>query len=295
MIALCNFRVPIFRIAQRLQAYLMWAAKGHLLLIRLIATLVQDSLFDLLHKRDQLTNDNGTAAGIPCSNDEVSSQASRHEDDTTNRKDTTNMAIQLKFLLRKLFWHPPPLLMKILILKVDIGSLTGATHELRSLLCKRAGLCLKDTDPQVDLISIGQQALKNNPQRGILNPDDIDVSVEDFLYYTSDSTKSDLAASMYFHLKQNDFIKFAWPCNHYECHEQAQLFWLSQPPSLTCEKGLEKGMIGNIKNGDPIIADNLSIRGPFASTAYGNSSIVDDKIALKLVDPGGFVVTEIVV
>ena len=32
--------------------------------------------------------------------------------------------------------------------------------------------------------------------------------------------------------------------------------------------------------------------GPFANIAHGNSSIVVDKIALKLVGPGGFVVTE---
>ena len=32
--------------------------------------------------------------------------------------------------------------------------------------------------------------------------------------------------------------------------------------------------------------------GPFANIAHGNSSIVADKIALKLVGPEGYVVTE---
>lgn len=32
--------------------------------------------------------------------------------------------------------------------------------------------------------------------------------------------------------------------------------------------------------------------GPFANIAHGNSSILADKIALKLVGPGGFVITE---
>ncbi|KAL6000939.1 hypothetical protein ACLOJK_006666 [Asimina triloba] len=83
---------------------------------------------------------------------------------------------------------------------------------------------------------------------------------------------------------------------------------------------LGKMVIGNSKAGDPITADDLGIggaltvlmkdainptlmqtlegtpvlvhAGPFANIAHGNSSIVADKIALKLVGPGGFVITE---
>lgn len=83
---------------------------------------------------------------------------------------------------------------------------------------------------------------------------------------------------------------------------------------------LGKMVIGNSKAGDPITADDLGLggaltvlmkdainptlmqtlegtpvlvhAGPFANIAHGNSSIVADKIALKLVGPGGFVVTE---
>ncbi|CAH2062674.1 unnamed protein product [Thlaspi arvense] len=79
-------------------------------------------------------------------------------------------------------------------------------------------------------------------------------------------------------------------------------------------------VIGNSKAGEPITADDLGVggaltvlmkdainptlmqtlegtpvlvhAGPFANIAHGNSSIVADKIALKLVGPGGFVVTE---
>ncbi|KAJ9697832.1 hypothetical protein PVL29_007112 [Vitis rotundifolia] len=83
---------------------------------------------------------------------------------------------------------------------------------------------------------------------------------------------------------------------------------------------LGKMVIGNSKAGEPITADDLGVggaltvlmkdainptlmqtlegtpvlvhAGPFANIAHGNSSVVADKIALKLVGPGGFVVTE---
>ncbi|PWA42967.1 formate-tetrahydrofolate ligase, FTHFS, P-loop containing nucleoside triphosphate hydrolase [Artemisia annua] len=83
---------------------------------------------------------------------------------------------------------------------------------------------------------------------------------------------------------------------------------------------LGKMVIGNSRDGDPVTADDLGVGGalsvlmkdainptlmqtlehtpvfvhasPFANIAHGNSSIVADKIALKLVGPGGFVVTE---
>ncbi|CAL0316256.1 unnamed protein product [Lupinus luteus] len=83
---------------------------------------------------------------------------------------------------------------------------------------------------------------------------------------------------------------------------------------------LGKMVIGNSKSGDPVTADDLGVggaltvlmkdainptlmqtlegtpvlvhAGPFANIAHGNSSIVADKIALKLVGPGGYVVTE---
>lgn len=83
---------------------------------------------------------------------------------------------------------------------------------------------------------------------------------------------------------------------------------------------LGKMVIGNSKAGDPVTADDLGVAGaltvlmkdaihptlmqtlegtpvlvhagPFANIAHGNSSILADKIALKLVGQGGFVVTE---
>ncbi|OIV91247.1 hypothetical protein TanjilG_30469 [Lupinus angustifolius] len=83
---------------------------------------------------------------------------------------------------------------------------------------------------------------------------------------------------------------------------------------------LGKMVIGNSKSGDPVTADDLGVggaltvlmkdainptlmqtlegtpvlvhAGPFANIAPGNSSIVADRIALKLVGPGGYVVTE---
>ncbi|KAL8259945.1 hypothetical protein R6Q59_027898 [Mikania micrantha] len=83
---------------------------------------------------------------------------------------------------------------------------------------------------------------------------------------------------------------------------------------------LGKMVIGNSRDGEPVTADDLGVggalsvlmkdainptlmqtlegtpvfvhAGPFANIAHGSSSIIADKIALKLVGPGGFVVTE---
>eukprot|EP00897_Mesotaenium_endlicherianum_P005190 jgi/Mesen1/469/ME000101S10700 len=83
---------------------------------------------------------------------------------------------------------------------------------------------------------------------------------------------------------------------------------------------LGRMVVGSSRAGDPVTADDLGIggaltvlmkdaihptlmqtlegtpvlvhAGPFANIAHGNSSIVADQIALKLVGPGGFVVTE---
>ncbi|GJX24054.1 formate--tetrahydrofolate ligase [Tanacetum coccineum] len=83
---------------------------------------------------------------------------------------------------------------------------------------------------------------------------------------------------------------------------------------------LGKMVIGDSRDGDPVTADDLGVggalsvlmkdainptlmqtlehtpgfvhAGPFANITHRNSSIVADKIALKLVGPGGFVVTE---
>ncbi|TYH75444.1 hypothetical protein ES332_D04G019400v1 [Gossypium tomentosum] len=96
---------------------------------------------------------------------------------------------------------------------------------------------------------------------------------------------------------------------------------LALTTSLADMRGrLGKMVIGNSKAGEPITADDLGVggaltvlmkdainptlmqtlegtpvlvhAGPFANIAHGNSSIVADKIALKLVGPQGFVVTE---
>jgi methylenetetrahydrofolate dehydrogenase (NADP+)/methenyltetrahydrofolate cyclohydrolase/formyltetrahydrofolate synthetase len=47
-------------------------------------------------------------------------------------------------------------------------------------------------------------------------------------------------------------------------------------------------MVCFIPEGTPVFVH----AGPFANIAHGNSSILADKIALKLVGPDGFVVTE---
>ncbi|KAK6260219.1 ATPase [Theobroma cacao] len=68
---------------------------------------------------------------------------------------------------------------------------------------------LKEFDPPMVLISTKRQAFKDSLQEGILNPDNIDVSFENFPYYLSDTTKNVLIASTYVHLKCNKFAKYA--------------------------------------------------------------------------------------
>ncbi|XP_056022205.1 C-1-tetrahydrofolate synthase, cytoplasmic-like isoform X2 [Ostrea edulis] len=60
---------------------------------------------------------------------------------------------------------------------------------------------------------------------------------------------------------------------------------------------LGKMVVGTSKAGVPVTADDLGTpvfvhAGPFANIAHGNSSIIADKIGLKLVGENGFVVTE---
>ncbi|EPY80646.1 Monofunctional C1-tetrahydrofolate synthase, mitochondrial-like protein [Camelus ferus] len=60
---------------------------------------------------------------------------------------------------------------------------------------------------------------------------------------------------------------------------------------------LGRMVVASDKNGQPVTADDLGTpvfvhAGPFANIAHGNSSVLADKIALKLVGEEGFVVTE---
>lgn len=87
----------------------------------------------------------------------------------------------------------------------DAGKVNGAAYELRPLLRMLAGSSteldlgssiskileerrdlrelLKEFDPPTILASTRRQAFKESLQRGILNPDDIDVSFESFPYF----------------------------------------------------------------------------------------------------------------
>ncbi|MFS8014295.1 putative transcription factor interactor and regulator FHA-SMAD family [Helianthus anomalus] len=102
-----------------------------------------------------------------------------------------------------------------------------ATHELRPLLRMLAGSSssevdilkilderreirdlLKDIDPPVSLAA-RRQAYKDGLQQGILDPDTIEVTFDNFPYFLSETTKSVLIASTYIHLKRNEFVKYA--------------------------------------------------------------------------------------
>ncbi|KAJ0113143.1 hypothetical protein Patl1_01019 [Pistacia atlantica] len=67
----------------------------------------------------------------------------------------------------------------------------------------------KESGRSMVLISSRRQAFKDSLQEGILSPDNIDLSFENFPYYLSDTTKNVLIASTYIHLKCNKFAKYA--------------------------------------------------------------------------------------
>ncbi|KAL4351801.1 hypothetical protein GQ457_06G029940 [Hibiscus cannabinus] len=113
----------------------------------------------------------------------------------------------------------------------DNTKIPGASYSLRPLLRILAGTStdfdfsgsiakilderreiremLKEFEPPSALISTKRKAFKDCLLEGILNPDNIDVSFENFPYYLSDTTKKVLIASTYVHLKCTKFAKFA--------------------------------------------------------------------------------------
>ncbi|CAI0469935.1 unnamed protein product [Linum tenue] len=69
---------------------------------------------------------------------------------------------------------------------------------------------LRGLDPSADLLSTGRQAFKDSLQQGILSPESIEVSFENFPYYLSDTTKKVLVGAAFVHLKCNSKVtKFA--------------------------------------------------------------------------------------
>ncbi|KAF9688088.1 hypothetical protein SADUNF_Sadunf02G0160800 [Salix dunnii] len=106
-----------------------------------------------------------------------------------------------------------------------IGRIPNSTYELKPLLRMLAGSSsefdkifdererrelLKDLDPPPVLISTRRQLFKDSLQKGILNPEEIEVSFDNFPYYLSDTTKKVLVGAAFIHLKcGNKFAKFA--------------------------------------------------------------------------------------
>ncbi|XP_022770915.1 uncharacterized protein LOC111314128 isoform X2 [Durio zibethinus] len=83
----------------------------------------------------------------------------------------------------------------------SIAKILDEQREIREML--------KEFEPPMALVSTKRQAFKDSLQEGILDPDNIDVSFENFPYYLSDTTKNVLIASTYVHLKCNKFAKYA--------------------------------------------------------------------------------------
>ncbi|KAH8517355.1 hypothetical protein H0E87_005335 [Populus deltoides] len=106
-----------------------------------------------------------------------------------------------------------------------IGRIPNSTYELKPLLRMLAGSSsefdkifdererreiLKDLDPPPVLMSTRRQLFKDSLQKGILNPEEIEVSFDNFPYYLSDTTKKVLIGAAFIHLKcGNKVAKFA--------------------------------------------------------------------------------------
>ncbi|PSS14671.1 Spastin like [Actinidia chinensis var. chinensis] len=81
----------------------------------------------------------------------------------------------------------------------SISKILDHQREIRELL--------KNFDTPI-LASIRRQAFKDGLQQGILSASNIDVSLDNFPYYLSETTKNVLIASTYIHLKCNKFAKY---------------------------------------------------------------------------------------
>ncbi|KAJ6972968.1 hypothetical protein NC653_033335 [Populus alba x Populus x berolinensis] len=106
-----------------------------------------------------------------------------------------------------------------------IGRIPNSTYELKPLLRMLAGSSseldkifdererreiIKDLDPPPVLMSTRRQLFKDSLQKGILNPEEIEVSFDSFPYYLSDTTKKVLIGAAFIHLKcGNKVAKFA--------------------------------------------------------------------------------------
>nr|XP_043637759.1 uncharacterized protein LOC122608730 isoform X2 [Erigeron canadensis] len=108
----------------------------------------------------------------------------------------------------------------------ETGNIPPANHELRPLLRMLAGSSTseldimkilderreikglsKDTDLPISLAS-RRQAYKDSLLQGIIDPNTVEVTFDDFPYYLSETTKSVLITSTYIHLKRNEFLKY---------------------------------------------------------------------------------------
>ncbi|KAJ4955587.1 hypothetical protein NE237_012370 [Protea cynaroides] len=113
----------------------------------------------------------------------------------------------------------------------EIGKIPSSSYELRPLLRMLAGSSASDLDLSGNILktfdeqrgnrelpkdldqptisfSARRQAFKDSLQQGILNSNNIEVSLDGFPYYLSDTTKNVLIASTYIHLKSIKFVKF---------------------------------------------------------------------------------------
>ncbi|KAJ4968151.1 hypothetical protein NE237_014852 [Protea cynaroides] len=116
-------------------------------------------------------------------------------------------------------------------LDAEIGKIPRTSYELRPLLRMLAGSSTSELDLSGNILktldeqrenrelpkdldqpeissSSRRQAFKDSLQQGILTSNNIEVSLDGFPYYLSETTKNVLIASTYIQLKSNKFVKY---------------------------------------------------------------------------------------
>ncbi|KAF8015092.1 hypothetical protein BT93_H0785 [Corymbia citriodora subsp. variegata] len=79
----------------------------------------------------------------------------------------------------------------------------------RKLLRNSDASLLKNNDISSDSRTDWRKAFRESLEQAISNPDNIEVSFENFPYYLSDTTKNVLIASTYLRLKRSEFVKYS--------------------------------------------------------------------------------------
>ncbi|KAI6695752.1 hypothetical protein NL676_023462 [Syzygium grande] len=92
----------------------------------------------------------------------------------------------------------------------SISKMLEDRREIRRKLLRNSDVSLlKNNDISSDSRTDWRKAFRESLEQAISNPDNIEVSFENFPYYLSDTTKNVLIASTYLRLKHSEFVKYS--------------------------------------------------------------------------------------